>query len=270
MTLQTIDLTPRIGTEIQGDRKAILSGVYASHIRELLEQRGVLVFRGLNITDEEQLAFAATLGQIHQIREKGIYKITLEEGAHDTTDLLRGTFCWHFDGSVDDVPSRATMLHPVKLSEVGGQTEFANTYASYADLPDAQKKAIANLKIVHQQESLQRTIFPNPTEAQVARWRAQGTKVHPLVWNHRSGRKSLVLGMTASKIVGMDEAEGRALIEELQEWAVRPQYVYQHHWKLGDLLMWDNTGVMHRVIPYPLDSGRMLHRTTLKGEEALV
>jgi alpha-ketoglutarate-dependent taurine dioxygenase len=270
MTLQTIDLTSRIGTEIKGDRKTILSGAYASQIRELLEQRGVLIFRDLNITDQEQLAFAKSLGQIVQMGEKGIYKITLDEKESDTADLLRGTFCWHIDGTVDDVPSRATMLSAKKLSETGGQTEFANTYASYADLSETQKAAIDKLRIFHHQENLQRRIFPNPTDKQLARWRAQPSKVHPLVWNHQSGRKSLVLGLTATYVVGMEEAESRALLEDLQDWASRPQYVYRHEWRLGDLLIWDNTGVMHKVDPYPLDSGRMLHRTTLVGEEPLV
>ena len=68
----------------------------------------------------------------------------------------------------------------------------------------------------------------------------------------------------------MSSEEGLALIERLQEWATQPQFVYRHQWKLGDLLIWDNTGCMHRVVFYPADSGRMLHRVTLVGEEALV
>ena len=79
-----------------------------------------------------------------------------------------------------------------------------------------------------------------------------------------------MLGLTATSIEGMSLEQGRSLIDKLQEWASRPQYVYRHSWRMGDLLIWDNTGVMHRVDPYPLESGRMLHRTTLVGEEALV
>jgi alpha-ketoglutarate-dependent taurine dioxygenase len=78
-----------------------------------------------------------------------------------------------------------------------------------------------------------------------------------------------VLGATASHIEGMSLEEGRALLCRIREWTTQPQFVYQHHWHVGDLVIWDNTGVMHRVQPYPLDSGRMMHRTTLVGEEAL-
>jgi alpha-ketoglutarate-dependent taurine dioxygenase len=270
MSLQTTDLTPRIGTEVKADRMALISGALSPQLRILLEQRGVLIFRGLNLEDEEQLAFSKTLGDVIPQGEKGIYKITLNEQESDTADFLYGTFCWHIDGTIDDIPTRASMLSPRKLSQIGGQTEFANTYAAYDDLPASEKKAIDRLRVVHMQETIQRKVFPNPTEKQVQRWRTRPIKTHPLVWTHQSGRKSLVLGFTATSVEGMSPQEGRSLIDHLQEWASRPQYVYRHHWDLGDLLIWDNTGVMHRVDPYPPDSGRMLHRTTLVGEEALV
>jgi alpha-ketoglutarate-dependent taurine dioxygenase len=270
MTLQTIDLAPRIGTEIRGDRQAILSGAYSQQIRNLLEERGVLVFRGLKLEEDEQLAFSNTLGEVIPQNRTGIYKISLDQKKNDTADLLFGAFCWHIDGTTDDIPTRASILSPRKLSEVGGQTEFANTYASYEDLPEAQKKAIDKLRVVHMQETIQRHVFSNPTDAQVARWRSRPTKTHPLVWNHQSGRKSLVLGLTATAIEGMDPIEGRMLIRQLQEWASQPQYIYRHEWHLDDLLIWDNTGVMHRVQYYQPDCGRMLNRTTLVGEEALV
>jgi alpha-ketoglutarate-dependent taurine dioxygenase len=89
----------------------------------------------------------------------------------------------------------------------------------------------------------------------------------PLVWKHRSGRKSLVLGATASHVEGMDQREGWALLTRLRDWATQPQFVYRHEWKLGDLVVWDNTGTMHRALPYPLDCGRLMHRTKLHGEE---
>jgi alpha-ketoglutarate-dependent taurine dioxygenase len=99
-------------------------------------------------------------------------------------------------------------------------------------------------------------------------WHKYDDSELPLVWKHRSGRKSLVLGATASHVVGMDRRASAALLCGLREWATQPQFVYRHHWKLGDLVIWDNTGTMHRAMPYPLDSGRMMHRTTLQGEES--
>jgi alpha-ketoglutarate-dependent taurine dioxygenase len=123
--------------------------------------------------------------------------------------------------------------------------------------------------VVHTMVATQRDVFPNPTPEQRAAWARFADKIHPLVWTHRSGRKSLVLGSSASHVVGLEMDEGRALLDELLAWATQPQFVYRHEWSIGDLVIWDNTGCMHRVQAYPVDSGRMMHRTTLIGEEAI-
>ena len=91
----------------------------------------------------------------------------------------------------------------------------------------------------------------------------------PLVWNHESGRKSLVIGNTAHTIVGKDHFESVRILNWLREWATQEQFTYSHEWSVGDMIIWDNTGVMHRVEKYPADSGRLLSRTTLVGEEAI-
>jgi alpha-ketoglutarate-dependent taurine dioxygenase len=98
---------------------------------------------------------------------------------------------------------------------------------------------------------------------------AIGERELPLVWKHRSGRKSLILGCTASHIVDMDLRASTETLVRLRDWATRPQFVYRHKWSVGDLVMWDNTGAMHRARPYDPDSGRMLTRTKLTGEEPL-
>ena len=90
----------------------------------------------------------------------------------------------------------------------------------------------------------------------------------PLVWSHRSGRKSLVLGCTAYQVTDMDFKAGTELLVKLREWATQPEFVYRHEWTVGDTVIWDNTGTMHRAIPYDPDCGRMMHRTKLEGEEA--
>ena len=99
--------------------------------------------------------------------------------------------------------------------------------------------------------------------------RSAPQRVHPLVWTHRSGRKSLVLGVTTSHVEGMDEAEGRQLLASLLDHATAPDRVYSHQWEVGDLVIWDNRGTLHRVTPYPEDSGRLMHRVTLVGDEPI-
>lgn len=270
MTLTTIDLTPKIGAEIRTDRNSLLSGTYASAIRDILEKRGVVIFREVNLTDAEQVVFSSTLGEVIPQGEKGIFKVTMDEKENKMAEYLKAAIFWHIDGSTDDVPTRASLLSARRVSPSGGQTEFCNTYAAFEELPDSEKKAIEKLRVIHTIESIQRKIYPTPTPEQEEGWRRYQPKSHPLVWTHRSGRKSLVLGSTASHVEGMDMKAGRALIDRLEEWSTQPRFVYQHQWTVGDLLIWDNTGTMHRVLPYASDSGRMMHRTTLVGEEQLV
>lgn len=268
--LEVLDLTPRIGSEIRTDLDTLLSGREASTIREVLERRGVVFFRGLEICDEEQVAIAKTLGTlVANEGQGGINKISLDENVNQRAKYLRGSMFWHFDGSLQPLPNLATLLRAVQLSEIGGQTEFCNTYAAYEDLPEEDKEAIADLRVVHSAERSQYYVSPEMSYDEVAFWQKSPTKACPIVWTHQSGRKSLLLGATSDYVIGLPVEKSRALLARLRDWATQPQYVYQHQWQPGDLLIWDNTGTMHRVLPYPADSGRLMHRTILAGEEPL-
>jgi alpha-ketoglutarate-dependent taurine dioxygenase len=267
MTLDTLDLSPRVGTEIRTDAGDLLSGAHAEQIRGVLEQRGLVLFRRVGLDDRQQVAFARTLGDVVDQGKDNIYKVTLDPAVSSTAEYLLGTFLWHIDGTTDEVPCRASLLSARCLSETGGQTEWANTYAAYEDLPQADKDAIEALRVVHSAETIDRAARSDFSEADAAKWRTRPARSHPLVWTHASGRKSMVLGSTASHVEGMAAGESRALLDRLQEWSTQPQFVHQHAWEVGDLVIWDNTGTMHRVVPYSADSGRLMHRTTLVGEE---
>jgi alpha-ketoglutarate-dependent taurine dioxygenase len=268
MSFQAIELKEQIGSEIRADVQTLLRPEVAAEIRALLQQRGVLVFKRLELSDEQQVSFAGLLGRLRDEGQKGILKITLDQSANARADYLKGSFLWHIDGTQDDVPVFASLLSGRVLSATGGQTEFASSYAAYEALPQDFKRRIDGLRVVHSVETSMRRAGVELTEANLAYWRSLPDKTHKLVWTHASGRKSLVIGCSASHIEGMDQEQGRQLLQELVERATQPQFVYRHEWSVGDLLIWDNTGVMHRAEPYPLDSGRMMHRTTLQGEEA--
>jgi alpha-ketoglutarate-dependent taurine dioxygenase len=268
MVFTVHDLSQKIGARVETDKPTLVGGSRSSELRELLEMRGVLVFPRTHLSDDEQLAFARTLGDIVGQGERGIYKVTLDAKITPTAEYLHGTVLWHFDGWADDVPARGSILSARVLSHEGGQTEFANTYAAYEELPESKKKAIAQLHAFHTMEGTQRYVT-SPTPEVRAGWARYTPKRHPLVWTHRSGRKSLLLGSSADWVEGMEKNESRALLAELQDWATQPRFVYRHEWQLGDVLMWDNCGALHRVMPYRADSGRMMHRVTLVGEEAI-
>ncbi|OBK13372.1 TauD/TfdA dioxygenase family protein [Mycobacterium asiaticum] len=268
--LEIADCTTVIGSEIRADLQTLLSGRQAETIRAALERRGVIFFRGLQINDEQQVAIAKTLGSIVQNEgEGGIYKISLDQSVNQRAEYLKGSMFWHFDGSLQPYPNLATLLRAIKLSNAGGQTEFCNTYAAYEDLPDADKAAIADLRVVHSAERSQYYVRPEMSYEEICFWQKSPTKACPMVWTHQSGRKSLLLGATADYVLGLPTEESRALLARLRDWATQPRYVYRHEWQVGDLLMWDNTGTMHRALPYAADSGRLMHRTVLAGEEPL-
>lgn len=268
MEFEAKNLTECIGTEVSAGIDALLTPRVAAELRELLVQRGVLVFKALDLSDEQQLKLAALMGSVRDEGNRGIFKVTLDKALNARADYLKGSFLWHLDGTHDDVPVFASLLSARKLSKTGGQTEFANSYAAYESLPEATKRRIAGLKVVHSVEVSMRRAGVEATAGNLSDWRRNPDKTHKLVWTHKSSRKSLVIGCHASHVVGMDREEGQKLLRELLAWTTQPQFVYRHEWTPGDLLIWDNTGVLHRAEPYPLDSGRVMHRTTLMGEEA--
>src|SRR6476469_1534206 len=141
--------------------------------------------------------------------------------------------------------------------------------AAYDELSDEEKQRFASLWVVHSLEASQRRVSADPSPEELARWRARPTHEHPLVWTHRSGGKSLVLGASADYVVGMDLDEGRALLAELLDRATAADKVYSHDWSVGDTVIWDNRGVLHRAAPYDPDSPREMLRTTVLGDEPI-
>src|SRR5262245_3858710 len=288
MSSRFVPLRPRIGAKAELRRADVLAPAFADECLEALERYGVLLFPRIGLSDEEQVAFSNALGQVIPMGPKrpdgtqeAVYKITLDPRENPMgAEYLKATIEWHIDGLFEDgPPPKATMLSGRRLAASGGQTEFCNVYAAYEDLAEPERRHYESLRVVHSLEASNRSTNPNPSADEQARWREvearrersgrKGTSEHPLIWRHRSGRKSLVLGMSVDHVVGLPESESRALIKKLTAHATRGENVYRHEWELGDLLMWDNCGVMHRATPYDAKSGRLMHRTTLHGVERI-
>jgi alpha-ketoglutarate-dependent sulfate ester dioxygenase len=280
MSLLTITkLSESVGAEVTGLDPAHLAAndPVGETILNALEGNGVLVFRGLRLEPEAQVAFCRRLGEIDHSSDghhpvAGIYPVTLDKLKNSSAAYLKGTFDWHIDGCTptgDEYPQKATVLSALQVAEWGGETEFASSYAAYDALTDDEKVRFATLRVVHSLEASQRRVTPDPTPELLARWRSRRTHEHPLVWTHRSGRKSLVLGASADYVAGMDLEDGRALLAELLQRATVPENVYSHDWSVGDTVIWDNVGVLHRAAPYDPDSQREMLRTTVLGDEPI-
>jgi alpha-ketoglutarate-dependent taurine dioxygenase len=280
MSLLTINkLTASVGAEVTGLDSDMLAtdDALGAAILDALEDNGVLVFPGLGLTPEAQVAFCRRLGDIDHSSDghhpvAGIYPVTLDKSKNASADYLRATFDWHIDGCTptnDECPQKATVLSAKQVAERGGETEFANSYAAYEAFSDQEKQRFGALRVVHSLEASQRRVHPDPSPELVAKWRSRPTHEHPLVWTHRSGRKSLVLGASADYVVGLDLDEGRALLAELLDRATQPGLVYSHRWSVGDTVIWDNNGVLHRAAPYDSSSPREMLRTTVLGDEPI-
>jgi len=266
------DIKPKIGSRILNSKEELMSGELTDEINELLERRGVLVFKKINFTDEEQVKFSNMLGgNATEIGVDGgaVFSISLDRNEHskEVIEYLKGSLFWHVDGTMNPVPIRGSLLSSKVLPTWGGNTEFSNCYAAYDDLPQDTKDTIDNLKVIHSMWVSQLYHCPEPTLAQLEDWQSKGEIVLPLVWKHQTGRKSLVLGNTAQQVVGMDLRESARTLHGLREFATSEPYHYSHEWEVGDSVMWDNTGTLHRAMPYDPDCGRLLRRTILLGDE---
>jgi alpha-ketoglutarate-dependent taurine dioxygenase len=277
-TISITQTSKTIGAEVSGIEPDDLlkDESLVATLMDALEANGVLVFRDLDLDPETQVAFCQRIGELdyseghHPV--PGIYRVTRDAAKNSAAEYLKGTFHWHIDGCTPlhgEPPQKATLLSAKAVTDSGGDTEFASTYAAYDALSEEEKQQFAALRVLHSLEASQRLVYPDPTPEQIEGWRTRPTSVHPLVWTHRSGRKSLLISAGAEHVVGMDADESRALLDELMERATKDDLVYRHHWSIGDTVIWDNTGVMHRATPYPAGSPREMLRTTIFGDEPI-
>lgn len=281
MAIRFENIKEFIGSRVSWDDRAdLFTPEAAAAIRAKVEERTVLVFPELNLTDDEQLRLTEAMGErqrltgkfnVQEVENDDIYQVTLDPRINPQPEYVLGTFFWHMDGvSVDAPPPFATLLSCRIAPDKGGETEFASTYAAYEGLPEEEKQALVGLRAVHSvKASLAPIADAIPEKHREKVFGIGGEREHPIVWTHQSGRKSMVIGTTADRIVGMEIPAGRAMLIRLQEWAAQPAYSLRHKWSKGDFVIWDNTGAMHRAIPYDKSTGRMMHRTSIAGTETV-
>jgi alpha-ketoglutarate-dependent taurine dioxygenase len=280
MSIRFENIKDKIGSRVVWDDRAdLFTPEAAEAIRAKVEERTVLVFPELHLTDEEQLQITDLMGGRVKLtgrfnvqeNDDNVYQVTLDEKINPQPEYVLGTFFWHMDGiTVDAPPPFATLLSCRIAPDKGGETEFASTYAAWEGLPDEEKAEVEHLRAVHSVKASLSPIADAIPEKHRERVLGIGLiKEHPMVWTHKSGRKSMVIGTTADHIVGKSIPVGRAHLIRLQEWAAQPDFSLRHKWKQGDFVIWDNTGAMHRALPYEASTGRMMHRTSIAGTESV-
>ena len=257
-----LDFTQPIDTE----NRAVLCRAFAEH--------HVLVMRDQHFTPEQFKAAVQLFGEVqpHDKKEHhvpghpGVDYVSNDEIVDGRRIIPGETF--HTDHSNHPRPPKATTLFAVELPSSGGDTQYVNMHDAFDDLPEGTKQRIDGLKAVHVYLS---KYSPRPLGkiTEESRRNLPPPGIHPLVRTHpENGRKALFLNpVRMESIVGMEDKEALALIDDLMRHATQKKYEYRHKWRDGDWVLWDNRSVMHQANPdYDMNERRYLYRLMLKGE----
>lgn len=279
MPLQIVPLTPGFGAEISGvDIAQPLDDASFAEIRAAFDAHSILLFRDRPMDDAHQIAFSERFGPLE--RTGGVNpaagtpfarqsNIDIKTGAVIPKDDRRmyyqkANMLWHADSTFKPVPSLCSVLSARELPEEGGATEFVSTRVAYESLSDSEKAALDGLVVEHDFIfSRGRVGFAFSEEE-----RAEFPPVrHTLVrTNANNGRKSVLIGAHAKGIVGWPEEKGTALLEDLLDRATKPETIYRHEWREGDVVVWDNQAALHRATPYDTTRyRRLMQRTTISA-----
>ena len=272
--IRTRSLTP-FGDMVDGlDLKARLADEISLEIAALVHREGVVLFRGQELDEAQQVAFSRGLGELElhpdKLKQKGthpeIFDLSnVREDGHLEDPLGTGTERWHTDSSYREIPCTLSILCAVEVPSRGGHTEFANACHAWERLPVDRKADLEGLRVVHSYQHSSPDSWATMSDAERA---AVPPVEHPLVRPLADGRHALYLGSHASHVVGLPVDEGRALLQELLEHVTAPTGLYRHRWRVGDLLVWDNRVTQHRRTPYRSRSDRrVLRRTTVCGTD---
>ncbi len=270
-----------LGAEIIIDLSQDLDDATFAEIETAFHDNIVVVFRNQRLSPERQIAFSRRFGPLetHIVSKyllPGHPEILLVSNIQDENGqhigLADAGFTWHSDVSYRKNPSRCSLLYAIEVPEQNGKTLgntiFANTIKAYETLPQSTKIWLEGRRAIHRYSERMRVAnSPRPrlTPAQLAE---TPDIAHPIVRTHPfTGRKSLyVTKGECTGIQGVPENEASAIIEQLHDHCIKPEFQYRHEWRTGDLLMWDNATSMHLAIcDYALPQRRLMHRTTVIG-----
>ena len=276
--LRAVAVAPDFAAEVRDvDLRRLNPDAFAA-IEHAWTRHSVLLFRGQALSDEDLLAFSRRFGALDQapVQENGrshvpglpeVYVVSnVIENGQPIGSLGAGEAVWHTDMSYLPAPPKASMLYALEIPPTGGNTSFSDMYAAFETLPAALRQRVAGLRVKHDGTYnsggyLRQGVTPTDDPRQ-----APGT-LHPMVCTHpESGRRMLYLGRRRMAwIEGLNLPESEALLDEIWGHATSPALCWTHHWRVGDLVLWDNRCTMHRRDPFDPASRRIMHRTQVKG-----
>jgi alpha-ketoglutarate-dependent 2,4-dichlorophenoxyacetate dioxygenase len=283
VALQLRQLHPLFASEVTGiDLRDLTDRTVIDEIAAALDCHAVLVFREQMLDDEQQIAFSSLfgpletpIGKIRKDRKQRLPKQLADISNLDENNNIRAASdrwrmmllaneLWHTDSSFKRIPAKFSLLSAREIPPDGGETEFVDLRAAYEALDEKTRERIGPLfaehSIFHSRSLVGYTEFSDEERAELPPVRQPVVRFHP-----GSERRTLYLGSHASHIVGWPVEQGRALLDKLTVFATRPRFVYQHRWRVGDLVIWDNRCTLHRARPF--DGARYrrdMRRTTVE------
>jgi taurine dioxygenase len=274
-------LSDPLGAEVTGIDLAQLDDQTFDSIHEAFLEHQVLVFRDQVLSPDAQIAFSKRFGPIESRPNRpftieGVPEITvLSNRQKDDTPvgIINAGDFWHTDLSFADIPARATFLHALEVADEGGDTEWSNMYLAFETLPNATKLRINEIRGIHCFD--RRTNPRTRVDSQYADNpdAVYGLPIpdatHPIVRTHaHTARKSLYISPRfVVGIDGMNDDEAQSLLDDLFEHQIKAEFRYRHTWRKGDLVMWDNSCLIHigrgNIKPPGI---RHMHRTMVLGD----
>lgn len=281
--IEIIPTGAALGAEVRGvDAARPLDPRTRAALIEAWRTHLVLILRDQRLTDPALIAFSGYFGAldppgpnpygepVHKRHPEINIISNVVEGGRPIGNLGAGEAVWHADMTYVDKPPKAGILYALELPESGGNTYFANMYAAYEALDDGLKQAVEGRSAIHDASrnsaGMLRKGYSEITDVR----HTPGAR-HPLVRTDPvSGRKALFLGRRPnSYVVGLGVPESEALLDRLWAHAADPRIAMCHEWRVGDLLIWNNLAVLHRRDAFDPHARRVLHRTQIKGDQAI-
>jgi len=280
--MQTIPIGPGFGAEVRGVSllDAASSAEAFAYVEAAFEEHSILLFRGQEVTDTTQIAYSRGFGplELGKVGSRsagsflGVISNIGDDGSllppEDNSWLVAAANqLWHTDSSFLARPAKASVLSARTVPATGGETEFCSTRLAWERLSPARQSELQDLTVEHAYFHSRDMIDPNlMTPEQRAAMPAVNWR---MTWrNPKNDRRSLYIASHAGRIIGMPDAEAKALLDELRAHATAEGHTYLHQWRDGDVIMWDNRACMHRGRPWPTDTGRKMVRTTIKATDA--
>ncbi|MSP49638.1 MAG: TauD/TfdA family dioxygenase [Alphaproteobacteria bacterium] len=253
-----------------------LDPAISDRLRAAFDRHRILVVRGQSLTPEAHIAFSRNFGELevhvlneyHKPTHPEIFELSNigADGRPNAVHPDRGTLFWHTDASFQAKPALATILYAERAPANGGHTMFADMIGAYEALGQAERERFAKLRVRHDLNiSRLKAGYPEMSESQK---RNAPPVVQPLVRLHPpTGRKAIYLGSHGQEFVGMPPLESLGMMERIMNHATEPRFVYEHVWREGDLVMWDNRATVHRGTEYDTAvEPRVVRRTVIKGD----